>query len=107
MYFLCSKYFCVVLRIVYFVLFCVLFVCICVLYYCHRVATQLQLNISYHTILSLSGIELRFFACTHCSLNVTVLTGLQTFPAVQMQLVKLWEIWGLHSGTDHVQSYGI
>ena len=28
--------------------FCVLFVCKCVLYYCHRVATQLQLNISYH-----------------------------------------------------------
>jgi hypothetical protein len=30
-----------------FVLFYILFVCICVLYYCHRVATQLQLNISY------------------------------------------------------------
>ena len=30
------------------VLFCVLFVCKCVLYCCHRVATQLQLNISYH-----------------------------------------------------------
>ena len=28
--------------------FSVLFVCICVLHYCHRVATQLQLNISYH-----------------------------------------------------------
>jgi hypothetical protein len=28
--------------------FCVLFVCKCVLYYWHRVATQLQLNISYH-----------------------------------------------------------
>jgi hypothetical protein len=43
--------FCVVLCI--FVLFYVLFcdvlciVCICVLNYCHRVATQLQLNISY------------------------------------------------------------
>jgi len=33
--------------IVCFVTFPVLFVCICVLYYCHRVATQLQLNISY------------------------------------------------------------
>jgi hypothetical protein len=40
-------YFCVVLCIVCFVSFSVLFVCICVLYYCHRVATQLQLNISY------------------------------------------------------------
>jgi len=30
--------------------FCVLFVCKCVLYYCHRVATQLQLNISYNII---------------------------------------------------------
>jgi hypothetical protein len=45
--FLCfSMYFCVVLRI--FVLFSALFVCICALNYCHRVATQLQLNISYH-----------------------------------------------------------
>ena len=40
--------FCVVLCIVCFMSFSVLFVCICVLYYCHRVATQLQLNISYH-----------------------------------------------------------
>jgi hypothetical protein len=46
--FLCySMYFCV-LCIVCFVSFTVLFLCICVLYYCHRVATQLQLNISYH-----------------------------------------------------------
>jgi hypothetical protein len=42
-------YFCVVLCIVCFVTFPVLFVYICVLYYYHRVATQLQLNISYHT----------------------------------------------------------
>ena len=42
--------FCVLLCTVRFVSFCVLFVCICVLYYCHRVATQLQLNISYHII---------------------------------------------------------
>jgi hypothetical protein len=40
--------FCVVLCIVCFVSFCVLFVSKCVLYCCHRVATQLQLNISYH-----------------------------------------------------------
>jgi len=40
--------FCVVLCIVCFVSFSVLFVCICVLNYCHWVATQLQLNISYH-----------------------------------------------------------
>jgi len=40
--------FCVVLCIVCFVSFSVFFVCKCVLYYCHRVATQLQLNISYH-----------------------------------------------------------
>ena len=46
-YFLCSMYFCVVLSIVCFVSLSVLFVCICVLNYCHRVATQLQLNISY------------------------------------------------------------
>jgi len=39
---------CVVVCSVCFVSFCVLFVCICVMYYCHLVATQLQLNISYH-----------------------------------------------------------
>jgi hypothetical protein len=44
----CSMYFRVVLCIVCFVSFSVLFVCICVLYYCHRVATKLQLNISYY-----------------------------------------------------------
>jgi hypothetical protein len=40
--------FCVVLCDVCFVTFIVLFVCICVMNNCHRVATQLQLNISYH-----------------------------------------------------------
>jgi hypothetical protein len=51
MYFLrCSMYFCVVLHIVCFVMFCVLFVCKCALNYCHRVATQLQLNISNHIL---------------------------------------------------------
>jgi hypothetical protein len=44
----CSMYFCVDLCIVCFVSFSVLFVCLCVPYDCHRVATQLQLNISYH-----------------------------------------------------------
>jgi hypothetical protein len=49
MYFLCcDMYFIVVLCIVRFVSFSVLNVCICVLYYCHRLATKLQLNISYH-----------------------------------------------------------
>jgi heme/copper-type cytochrome/quinol oxidase subunit 2 len=41
----------VVICVVCFVSFPVLFVCICVLYYCHRVATQLQLNISYTIII--------------------------------------------------------
>ena len=36
-----------IICIVCFVSFSVLFVCKCVLKYCHRVATQLQLNISY------------------------------------------------------------
>ena len=49
MYFLCcSMHFCVVLCIVCFVSFSVLFGCMCVLYDCHRVANQLQLNISHH-----------------------------------------------------------
>ena len=43
-------YFCVVLYIVCFASFSELFICICVLYYCHRLATQLQLNISYRII---------------------------------------------------------
>jgi len=41
----------VLFYVFFFVTFPVLFVCICVLNYCHRVATQLQLNISYHTYL--------------------------------------------------------
>jgi hypothetical protein len=46
-YFLCfSMYFCIVY--VCFVSFSLLFVCICLLCCCNRVATQLQLNISYH-----------------------------------------------------------
>jgi hypothetical protein len=44
-------FFCVLLFDVCFVTFPVLFVCICVLNNCHRVATQLQLNISHHIIL--------------------------------------------------------
>jgi hypothetical protein len=47
--------FCVVLCIVCFVSFSVLFVCICVLYYCHRVATQLQLNISLSSYHQMEG----------------------------------------------------
>ena len=43
-------YFCVFLCNVCFVLFSVLIVCICVMNYCLQVATQLQLNISYHII---------------------------------------------------------
>jgi hypothetical protein len=51
-------YICVVLCIVCFVTFSGFFVCICVLYYCHRVATQLQLNISYtHTRVYLDSIQ--------------------------------------------------
>jgi len=51
-YFLCFflYIFCVVLPILCSVSFSVLFVCICVLNSCHRVATQLQLNLSYHII---------------------------------------------------------
>jgi len=37
-------------RIVCFLSLWVLLVCICVLYYRHRVATQLQLNISYYIL---------------------------------------------------------
>jgi hypothetical protein len=45
--FLLLYVFCVVLCIVRFVSFSLSFVFIFVLYYCHRLATQLQLNISY------------------------------------------------------------
>jgi hypothetical protein len=62
-------FFCVVLCDVCFVTFPVLFVCICVLYYCHRVATQLQLNISYH----ITSIFIKFFPAdgllSRCSLS--------------------------------------
>ena len=63
MYFLCcSMYFCVALCIVcFFLSFSVLFVYICVLNYCHRVATQLQLNISYHIITV--GVTTKWWHC--------------------------------------------
>ena len=45
MYFLCCYMYCLFCDVL-----CIVCVCICVLNYCHRVATQLQLNISYHII---------------------------------------------------------
>ena len=57
-------YFCVVLCIVYFVSFSELFVCVCALNYCQRVATQLQLNISY-IIYVLYHISYMVFISTH------------------------------------------
>jgi len=73
MYFLCcSMYFCV-LCIVCFVTFPVLFVCLCVLNNCHWVATQLQLNISYHTWLficcALSFVAVLFIKEMLCCLH--------------------------------------
>jgi len=59
--------FCVVLCIVCFVSLSVLFVCICVLNYCHRVATQLQLNISYHIILGSTFVFRVTEGCDVCS----------------------------------------
>jgi hypothetical protein len=52
MYFLCCSMYCF-----FFVTYSVLFVCICVLNYCHRVATQLQLNISYITYIKCQCIK--------------------------------------------------
>jgi hypothetical protein len=51
--------------VLFYVLFvsCVLFVCKCVQHYCHRVATQLQLNISYHSYHIMSCILLSAFVC--------------------------------------------
>jgi hypothetical protein len=46
--FVLSYYFCVVMCIVCFMSLSVLFVCLCILYDSHRVATQLQSNISFH-----------------------------------------------------------
>ena len=49
------------------VLLHVLFVCKCVLYYCHRVATQLQLNISHHmTIVVLSPDKQKLYSVCPC-----------------------------------------
>jgi hypothetical protein len=49
-------------------MFSVLFVCICVLYYCHRLATQLQLNISYHMI-SYHIISTRWWTFGSCRMH--------------------------------------
>ena len=63
MYFLCCSmyFFCVVPCIMCFVTFPALFVCICVLNNCHRVATKLQLNISYQSALPVSYIHIAIF----------------------------------------------
>jgi hypothetical protein len=75
-------YFCVVLYIVCFVSFSVLFVCIrvCVLNYCHRVATQLQLNISHHKHLSSTRHEqkrgpIRSTGRIHCDRHIYLRDG--------------------------------
>jgi len=81
--------FCVVLFNVCFVSFSVLFVCICVLYYCHRVATQLQLNISYH-IISLS--KVRFLNTASGIVNVSKWpSGAQVLSQPVHRTVTYWQ----------------
>jgi hypothetical protein len=81
-------YFCVVLCIVCFVMFTVLFVCICVLNYCRRVATQLQLNISYHTLSQIfSALTLSWFM-----LGLTVVAN-HVFCMLLVHLKCCMEIW--------------
>jgi len=54
--------------------FSVLFVCICVQNYRHRVATQLQLNISYHNIsYQMKEGFIRLEACTVTEFNKIIL----------------------------------
>ena len=69
----CSVYFCVVLCIVCFVSFSVLFVCICVMNYCHRVANQMQLNISATQLqLNISATQLQLnISATQLQLNIS------------------------------------
>jgi hypothetical protein len=53
-------------------LFCdysVLFVCICVLNYCHRVATQLQLNTSYHISFHITSYHNISHHISHCIIS--------------------------------------
>jgi hypothetical protein len=73
-------FFCCFLYCLFCVVLCVLFVCICVLYYCHRVATQLQLNISYHVshhiIFWMSVCSLRCTACKAHSPCCIIMCGL-------------------------------
>jgi hypothetical protein len=73
----CSVYFCVVLCIVSFVTYSVLFVCVCVLYYCHRVATQLQLNISYQTA------DKKRILNTICVIRFSLQLQSETFPILR------------------------
>jgi len=69
-------YFCV-LFIVFFVTFPVLLVCICVLNNCHRVATQLQLNISYLIIITLKLLaSFQYYICGGVTDRLFVLTNI-------------------------------
>jgi hypothetical protein len=73
--------FVVVLCDVCFVTFPVLFVCICVLNNCHRVATQLQLNISYH---------ITYSECVFVNLVI------QYASACAVLYCYLWPVWINH-----------
>jgi hypothetical protein len=57
------------------VLFYVLFVCKCVLYYCHRVATQLQLNISsYHTSYHTISYHISYHTISYISYHINIIS---------------------------------
>jgi len=84
--------------IVCFVPFSVLFVCICVLNYCHRVATQLQLNISYQIIsilkpprCTISQIYFGTTFYTFRTVSLSIIRSLRLY--IQRQVYVIQVLW--------------
>jgi hypothetical protein len=86
-------YFCVVLCIVCFVSFSELFVCVCAVNYCQRVATQLQLNISYI-------IYIYIYIYIYISYHVSYMVFISTHYLIKFSKIPTN---ALHSSTSFLQ----
>ena len=89
--------------------FSVLFVCICVLYYCHRVATQLQLNISYHIsypIVSYIIISIISYHVSYRILSYTIVSYIISYRSYHIMFhIVSYPILSYHISYHIISSY--